>query len=124
MTIRVYYEDTDLGGVVYHANYLKFCERDRSEKFFNYGVTPHLEGGEFVAVSLEADFKAPASLGDLLEVQTDILSMNRSVLQLHQRVYKEDTLLFDMTIKLGFIKAGRLARMSDTSQAKVREIFA
>ncbi len=123
MNIRVYYEDTDMGGIVYHANYLKFCERDRSEKFFQSGVTPHFEGGEFVAVSLQADFKAPAQLGDLLEVKTEILSLSRSVLTLDQKVFKEDKLLFDMQIKLGFVKEGKLGRMTEDTQEKIQSMF-
>ncbi len=123
MQIRVYYEDTDVGGIVYHANYLKYCERARSEYFFQDGVTPHLEGGEFVAASLEAKFKAPAKLGDILDVKTKILKLKGSSLLLNQSVYKDKVLLFDMDIKLGFIKEGRVLRMSDQVQAYLLNLF-
>ncbi|MGD9625492.1 MAG: acyl-CoA thioesterase, partial [Arcobacter sp.] len=49
MKLRVYYEDTDAGGIVYHSNYLNFCERARSDVFFQKGFSPVLEGGHFVA---------------------------------------------------------------------------
>ncbi len=124
MKIRVYYEDTDVGGIVYHANYLKFCERARSEYFFQDGKTPHLEGGEFVAASLQANFRASAKLGDILDVKTEILSLKGSSLRLKQSVYKEGHLLFDMDIKLGFIQAGRIGRMSEETQAYIRDVFA
>ena len=123
MKIRVYYEDTDAGGIVYHSNYLNFCERARSEYFFNAGSVPLLEGGEFIVASLEAKFKAPARLGDLLDVKTEILSMKRSSLLLKQSVFKEDTLLFEMEIKLGFIQNEKIGRMSKDAQNYLREIF-
>ncbi len=123
MQIRVYYEDTDMGGIVYHANYLKYCERARSEYFFQDGKTPHLEGGEFVAASLEAKFKSSARLGDVLDVKTEILSLKGSSLILKQCVYKEETLLFDMEIKLGFVKEGKIGRMSVQAQKHLHELF-
>ena len=123
MKVRVYYEDTDMGGIVYHANYLKFCERARSEYFFQDGDTPHLEGGEFVAASLEAKFKSSAKLGDILDVKTEILSLKGSSLVLKQCVYKEDILLFEMDIKLGFVKEGKIGRMSIQAQKHLQELF-
>jgi len=123
MKIRVYYEDTDMGGIVYHANYLKFCERARSEYFFKDGDTPHLEGGEFVAASLEAKFKASAKLGDILDVRTEITSLKGSSLVLKQCVYKGEKLLFDMDIKLGFVKEGKIGRMSNQAQEHLLALF-
>ena len=123
MKIRVYYEDTDVGGIVYHANYLKFCERDRSEYFFQKGSTPHFEGGEFVVVKIEAEFKAPARLGDILDVKTEVLSLKGSSLILKQNVYKDNNILFSMQVKLGFIKEGKIGRMSPDSQAHLMEKF-
>ena len=123
MKIRVYYEDTDAGGIVYHSNYLNFCERARSEYFFTAGSTPILEGGEFVVASLEAKFKAPAKLGDLLSVKTEVLSLKGSSLLLKQSVFKEETLLFEMDIKLGFVQKGKIGRMSKESQSYLNELF-
>lgn len=123
MKIRVYYEDTDVGGIVYHANYLKYCERARSEYFFQQGCTPHLEGGEFVAASMQANFKASARLGDILDVKTEVLSIKNTSLLLKQSVYKEENLLFEMEIKLGFVKEGKVGRMSAPSQAYLLKLF-
>ncbi|WP_372931544.1 hotdog domain-containing protein, partial [Shewanella putrefaciens] len=66
MQIRVYYEDTDTGGVVYHSNYLNFCERARSEAFFSQEKNPILTTGHFVARKVCGDFYLSAKLGDLL----------------------------------------------------------
>ena len=123
MKIRVYYEDTDVGGIVYHANYLKFCERARSELFFQKNQSPRFEEGEFVVLTLQAKFKSSAKLGDMLDVQTHLLSINRSLLILRQCVYKEEVLLFDMEVKLGFIKEGKIAGLSEASQLKLSELF-
>ena len=123
MKIRVYYEDTDTGGIVYHPNFIKFCERDRSEYFFKEGTTPHFEGGEFVVVKIEADFKAPARLGDMLDVKTEIIKIKGSSLILSQKVYKDDLVLFDMVIRLGFIKEGKVGRMSEEARAHLEYLF-
>ncbi len=63
MHCRVYYEDTDSEGVVYHANYLKYCERARSEFFFKKNVLPENEEGVFVIRSIKADFLPLQALG-------------------------------------------------------------
>ena len=73
--IRVYYEDTDAGGIVYHSAYLNFCERARSELFFQRGLSPVLESGHFVAKRVEADYISSARLGDLLCIETKLLVM-------------------------------------------------
>ena len=123
MKIRVYYEDTDAGGIVYHSNYLNFCERARSEYFFQAGSTPVLDGGEFVVASLAAKFKASARLGDLLDIKTEILTLKSSSLVLHQSVYKDNVILFDMEIKLAYVKTGKIDRMGSAAQAYVQKVF-
>ena len=77
MKIRIYYEDTDAGGIVYHANYIKYCERARSEMFFGSDVKPFSKDGHFVVSEIRAKFKKPAVLGDLLEVKTSVASLKK-----------------------------------------------
>ncbi len=76
--LRVFYEDTDAGGVVYYANYLKFAERARTELLRGFGVSQRAlasDGGPIFAVRrIEADFMRPARLDDELEVRTQVLS--------------------------------------------------
>jgi len=72
---------------------------------------------------LEAKFKAPAKLGDLLSVKTEVLSLKGSSLLLKQSVFKEETLLFEMDIKLGFVQKGKIGRMSKESQSYLNELF-
>lgn len=103
MEIRVYYEDTDVGGVVFYANYLKFCERARSEAFFQRGLTPILENGHFVVKELNASYHASAKLGDLLHVRTSLVEVKKVSFKLHQSVYKDKEKIFEMDITLVFI---------------------
>ena len=103
MNIRVYYEDTDTGGVVYHSNYLNFCERARSDSFFEKGMTPFLDSGHFVARKLEADFFISAKLGDLLNVETELTQMRAASFKLLQTIYRDEDKIFELSITLAYI---------------------
>ncbi len=103
MQIRVYYEDTDLGGVVYYANYLKFCERARSEAFFSKGLSPVVDDGHFMVKEIKADYKSSARLGDMLDVKTKLLKTAGASFELNQRVFKNDEMLFEMDVKLVYV---------------------
>nr|WP_321265414.1 YbgC/FadM family acyl-CoA thioesterase [uncultured Sulfurimonas sp.] len=103
MKIRVYYEDTDMGGVVYHSNYLNFCERARSEAFFKKGMTPVLPNGHFVARKLEADYISSAKLGDELEIITELVQMKAASFVLCQTIYKDSKKIFGLSITLAYI---------------------
>lgn len=88
MKIRVYYEDSDAQGIVYHTNYIKFCERARSEMFFGAGIRAFSDECQFVVSSLNAKFLKPARLGDMLNVKTSVVELKRtSVILLHE-IYK------------------------------------
>lgn len=112
MKIRIYYDDTDVGGVVYHANYLKFCERARSEVFFSKGLPVSIDGGHFVVKHIEADFLRPAKLGDLVEMKYKILNVKNASLTILQNVWLDDIKIFEMTSELVFAKEGKPTRMS------------
>ena len=108
MKIRVYYEDTDTGGIVYHTNYIKFCERARSEAFFSRGMIPsRSDDSGFVVRNINANFLTTSVLGDLLEVKSEILSMKRSSLVLLQEIWREDVKLFSMEVTLVYVEGGR-----------------
>lgn len=120
MKIRIYYEDTDMGGVVYHSNYLNFCERARSEAFFAKDMTPVLESGHFVARRVIADYFGSAKLGDLLEVKSELLKMKAASFILKQSIYKEDKKLFELEITLAYISFGAKPQKID---AKTKELL-
>lgn len=113
MQIRVYYEDTDCGGIVYHANYLKFCERARSERFFAQGQLPVWGDYAFVVHTIHATYFAPAKLGDLLTISTKTKEMRKASLSLLQAVWREQTLLFQMEVGLACVKNNRSAKIPD-----------
>lgn len=106
MTIRVYYEDTDVGGVVYHSNYLNFCERARSQLFFDAGRSPITSSGHFVAKRITADYIKSAKFGDLLEIKTALKSIKNASFVLLQSVYREDEKLFELEIQLVHLTHG------------------
>ena len=112
MKIRVYYEDTDMGGIVYHTNYIKYCERARSEIFFQNDMIPGTgaESG-FVVRRLQADFYGSAQLGDLLTVKTTLLGLKRTSCTLLQEIYKEKEKLFKMEVLLVYMENGKMARI-------------
>lgn len=111
MKIRVYYEDTDVGGVVYYANYLKFIERARSELFFAKGLSPIIGDGAFVVRSLNAEYLKPAVFGDLLDVQTEFVEMKAASLVLHQSVLRDGKKLFEADVRLAFVNGGKPAKI-------------
>ncbi|SFP80435.1 YbgC/FadM family acyl-CoA thioesterase [Hydrogenimonas thermophila] len=111
MKIRVYYEDTDAAGIVYYANYLKFCERARSELFFSNGLTPQSEKGYFVVKSIEANYIQPAMLGDTVIVETEMIEKKAASIVLIQQVKRDETLLFEMKIRLAYLQDGKPAKI-------------
>lgn len=105
MDIRVYYEDTDSGGVVYYANYLRYFERDRTEYFRGHeiGVAEYdAKGVLFVVANVEVAYRASARLDDLLEVRSKIVDYSRVCIIFSQRIFRkhDDKLLVDGTVRL------------------------
>jgi len=111
----VHYEDTDMSGLVYHANYLKFVERARSAWVAGLGVDQRamLAGGTaFVVARIEADFLAPARFGESLEVETAPEAAARARAVLVQTVRRGETPLFRARVTLAAIgPAGRPVRL-------------
>ena len=108
MKIRVYYEDTDAGGIVYHTNYIKYCERARSEIFFAKGKTPtDGDNSGFVVRHIDANFLGMAKLGDMLEVKSEVVKQKSASIVLKQTVLKESQKIFEMNVTLVFVRDGR-----------------
>jgi acyl-CoA thioester hydrolase len=116
IAIRVYYEDTDLAGIVYYANYLKFIERGRSEwvraRGIDQGRLREEAGLVFAVRRVEADYLKPARFDDLLTVETRLVTQRGARLVMAQRVLRRDEVLFTATVTLACIDlAGRPARI-------------
>jgi len=91
MEFRIYYEDTDAGGVVYHARYLAFFERGRTEFFRGQGLSVGElaeRGHIFPVVRLEIDYRAPAMLDDLVRVETEVLEVGKTSFTMGQQVVR------------------------------------
>ncbi len=120
LKIRVYYEDTDAGGIVYHTNYIKYCERARSEIFFQRGMKPTLGNNSgFVVRDIKASFLATSTLGDTLDVISKIVTLKHSSLVLLQEVWKEEVKVFSMEVILVYIDKGKPCRIPE----EFRDIF-
>jgi acyl-CoA thioester hydrolase len=105
--LRVYFEDTDVAGIVYYANYLRFIERARSDMLRLIGVDQRgaLEGGEgvYAVAELAVKYRAPAKLGDDLLVATEIEAVRAASVLIHQRVMRGDELLADARVTAAFL---------------------
>ena len=114
--LRVFYEDTDSGGVVYYANYLKFAERARTELLRTFGVSQkalaETSGAVFAVRRVEADFLAPAYLDDELEVRTKVLDHGGARVAMGQVVGRDEKDLVRMRVEIACVNAkGRATRI-------------
>ena len=105
--IRVYFEDTDAGGVVYYANYLKFAERARTEILrragFDHRMLAETHGRQIVVKSCALDFVAPARLDDALEVRSQIAMIRGASFTIRQEVFRSEELLARADVRLACV---------------------
>lgn len=125
LPVRVYYEDTDAGGIVYHTAYMRFAERGRTEFLRGLGydhVTMRAEaGGVFVVTRCQIDYLRPARLDDALEVETRLVEARGASARMAQTVLRDGDELVRLDVRLAFMGAGgRPARIPDP----VRHAFA
>lgn len=121
---RVYYEDTDAGGIMYHAQYISWCERGRAEYLREVGLDSsgivETDKVMFVVRHLEADYFKPARLDQLLRVETGIKEMKNSSFIMNQSIFCQDSMLFSMTVTIVCIdEKGRPVRIPD----RIRKIL-
>ena len=104
MKVRVYYEDTDLAGIVYYANYFKYIERGRTEFLRDLGIDQMAlkadTGVVFAVRHVEADYLKPAKMDDLLDVSTQVSELHRAKLVMKQLVSRNEELLFEAVVTL------------------------
>lgn len=105
--IRIYYEDTDAGGIVYYANYLKYAERARTEFLRHLGINQEEmlkdKGMGFVVRDCHISYKSPAKLDDALNITCRVTEIKGVSLKMEQKLYREDTILADIEITLVFL---------------------
>jgi acyl-CoA thioester hydrolase len=120
MQVRVYYEDTDFTGIVYHANYLRFMERGRTNYLRLLGAN-HRElfdetskeapGFAFVVRHMTMEFMRPARMDDVLTVETQPDEVRGASITLHQKVMRKDELLVEARVQVAFVSQGRAQRI-------------
>lgn len=122
--VRVYYEDTDAGGIVYYANYFKFAERARTEMLRDLGVESSRlmsEDGVALAVSrCSAAYHKPARLDDMIEVRTSVLELGGASLRARQRVTRDGDDLVSLDLRIACMNlSGRPARLPKHVRARL-----
>jgi len=104
ISFRVYYEDTDAGGIVYHSNYLKFAERGRTEALRAAGWDHKRVADEFgilfIVRHAEINYRAPARLDDLIEVRTSVEVIGNTSMTMQQDIWRDDKVLAEIKIVL------------------------
>lgn len=112
--LRVYFEDTDLTGMVYHANYLRFMERARSDMLLAAGIDQRVaqEAGEgaYAIRNLAIRYRAPARLGDELTVVTRLVRLRAASVDIHQRVMRQSVILSEADVEAAFVTPEGRAR--------------
>lgn len=123
--VRVYYEDTDAGGIVYYANYLKFFERARTEWLRSLGVNQDSllqeHDAMFVVKNVSADYHAPARLDDVIKLTLRIEKLGRASIQFVQEAWCGDRLLNTAHVKVGCVDSALRPRaVPDAVAARMR----
>ncbi len=123
--VRVYYEDTDAGGIVYYANYLKFFERARTEWLRAIGVNQHQllqeHGVMFVVKNVSADYHAPAKLDDVLKLTLRIEKLGRASIVFVQEAWHGEQLLNSARVKVGCVDSSlRPSAVPDQVASRMR----
>ena len=105
--IKVYYEDTDAGGIVYYANYLKYLERARTEALVRIGLSNQKIKDDFGALiivkSCNIDYKKSAYLEDILNIKSNIISITKTSFIMKQIIIKNKTIIVDAKVHLVFV---------------------
>lgn len=125
--IRVYFEDTDFTGIVYHANYLRFIERARTEMLrelgFHQGAIHTGETGDalfFVVARMQLEFLRPARMDDLLTVETRPSKISAAVIELEQIVRREEEILFTARVLIAALADGKPRRLPRDFREKLK----
>ena len=122
--VRVYYEDTDMAGIVYYANYLRFIERARSDWVRGLGIDQNAmredEGVVFAVRRVEADYIAPAKFDDALTIRTVTRAVTGARLVMGQEVWRDDVLLFQAEVTIVCVNGqGQPARLPANIRQKL-----
>jgi acyl-CoA thioester hydrolase len=126
LALRVYYEDTDFSGYVYHASYLRFLERARTEWLraigFEQGDLKHNDGVTFAVRRIEIDYMRPAAMDDALTVETQIARIGGASIEFDQTIVRGAERLVGALVGVAMLKNGRPVRIPDQVKAKIVDV--
>jgi len=122
--LKVFYEDTDAGGVVYYANYLKYLERARSEAIYSLGLTnANLQKDHdtlIIVKSCNIEYKKPAKLEDQIEIKSNIISISNTSFKMRQKAFRDNELITDCEIHLVIVdKKGKPSKIPEILKKKL-----
>ena len=129
MPVRVYYEDTDFSGAVYHASYLRFMERGRTNYLRLLGAdqralfeqtAQEAPGFAFVVRSMQIEFLKPARMDDLLDIVTASQEVRGASVTLQQRVMRAEEVLIEAGVQVAFVSGGRARRIPEPLRVAMR----
>ena len=122
LPVRIYFEDTDSGGVVYHSNYLKFMERARTEWLRSVGIDQHhLKCHDhimFVVHRIDIQYKLPARFNDDLIVKSELKDIGSSKIEFRQMIYRENEILIDAIVGIACIDSEKFKPVRIPSTVK------
>ena len=126
--IKIYYEDTDSGGVVYYANYLKFLERARTEALFSIGYSNKKIKEKFnsliIVKSCNIDYKKPANLEDELKIRSFVKSITKTSFFMNQIISRDEEIIVEAQIHLVFINEnGKPVKIPDEIYSQFKPYF-
>ena len=129
LTVRVYYEDTDFSGVVYHASYLRFLERGRTEFLRALGIEHRgnfanggAEGFHFVVRAMMIDFLKPALMDDVLSISTQVSKIGGASIEMWQEIRRGDDALLTAKVRIAVVGGGKARRFPTEILAKLKTL--
>lgn len=129
LPLRIYYEDTDFSGFVYHARYLHFFERGRTEALRTLGIDQRAmheaSGGPsgFVVRRMSIEYHLPARMDDMVEVQTGITALGAASIKMHQQINRGETLISEANVEIAYLAMARAARMPAEMREKLGQLL-
>jgi tol-pal system-associated acyl-CoA thioesterase len=116
--VKIYYDDTDAGGVVYYANYLRYMERARTEFLSEYGINVaehHHRGSFFVVTHVDISYKRPARLGETIDITTEVEEVRQASMTIRNCIVKDGSLLVEALVTFACIDTeGRPKRLPES----------
>jgi acyl-CoA thioester hydrolase len=121
--VRVYYEDTDFSGTVYHASYLRFLERGRTEFLRALDIQQAGMAFNFAVRSMSLDYRRPAVMDDALDIETTLLKIGGASIEMAQQILRKSEILLAANVRIAAVANGRATRIPKPILAKLESVL-